>query len=113
MLFFVSDYQDHYPWLQLHFESNVTVHRVAITNRYDIYGRRFQNLTVNVGFQPARFSWLSANPLCASFYGPSPSSSSIVLKCSEPRTGTYLLIQQKTPDSYSLLSINEVYVCGN
>ncbi len=100
-----------YPWLQLHFDTNVTVSRVAVTNKYDYRGNRFQNLTVSVGMIPARVNALSENPVCATYLGPSLMSSSIILNCSEPLTGVYLVVQQATPKIELQLSINEVFVC--
>ena len=99
------------PWLQLHFETNVTVRRVALTNRYDHNGHRFQNLTVSVGMIPAKKNKKSENPVCATYRGPSMMSSSITLNCSEPLTGIYVVVQQVTPEIKIPLSINEVFVC--
>ena len=110
--YFVSS-KENRPWLQLHFDTNVTVHRVAITNRYDHRWGRFQNLTVSVGTIPAKSNALSANPTCAKYPGPSAPSTSIILKCEAPLTGIYLVIQQDTPNSKIAMIINEVYVCGS
>ncbi len=110
--FFRSDPEE-YPWLQLHFNANVTVLRVAITNRFDIGGSRFRNTTVSVGNVPGKVGELSQNPVCATYKGPSARSSSIVLTCAEPLTGIYLVVQQITTNMKVSLTINEVFVCGN
>ncbi len=109
---FVSD-PEHYPWLQLDFDTVVTVYRVAVTNRFDENGNRFQNLTVSVGFIPPKANELSENPICDTYTGPSYMSTSIVMKCEEPLSGTIVVVQQAQPLMKHILSIREVYVCGS
>ncbi len=110
--FFTSS-AEHFPWLQVLFDTNVTVHRVAITNRFDFRDVRFRKLTVSIGNLPAEVDKLSMNPICAYYEGPSDRASSIVLTCYQPLTGTYLIVQQATPTKKYHLKINEVFVCGN
>ncbi len=104
---------EHNPWLQLSFDTQVTIEKVAVTNRFDFRGHRFFNITASVGSIPMiGQGMLSENPVCARFIGQSEMSGSVVLKCHQPLTGNYVVIQQETAFLY-LLSINEVFVCGH
>ncbi len=104
--------EEHYPWLQIHFVRNVTIHKVAITDRFS--NDKNRNLTVTVGFSSmSTMDGISSNPLCGFYEGPTRRGGSVVMKCKQPLTGNYLVIQQVTPNEKYHLRINEVYVCGS
>ncbi len=90
----------------------MTVHRVALTNRFDDRGNRFENVTVRVGTISAKADTISDNPICATYLGPSFMATSVIMTCEEPLTGTFVLVQQVHNDKKKILSIREVYICG-
>jgi hypothetical protein len=106
--FFHSDLEDH-PWFQLDLIGATVVKGVTITNRKNCCGDRFQNVSINVGDEPAVPGDLVTNPKCAIFEGPSATGRIERIMCTEPLVGRYLQVQLRG-SSPSILQINEIEV---
>jgi hypothetical protein len=106
--FFHSDLEDH-PWFQLDLIGATVVKGVTITNRKNCCGDRFQNVSINVGDEPAVPGDLVTNPKCAIFEGPSATGRIERIMCTEPLVGRYLQVQLRG-SSPSILQINEIKV---
>jgi hypothetical protein len=109
--FYNSAWEVH-PWFQIEFVEATLVNGVTFTNRKDCCGKRFHNVAIHVGDQPAVLGALVTNPECAIFEGPSATGSIEQIICKEPLVGRFLQVQMRDPAS-RFLQINEIEVINN
>jgi hypothetical protein len=92
--FYHSALDELYPWFQVELTTMKLITGIRFTNRHNHGGDRFHDVGIHFSNTPMTVTGvLSAEPECAFFAGPSSTGQVHVIKCAQPMTGKYLLVQ--------------------